>query len=142
MATTYQDAPKLRADGFLADGTQPPIPGDFSSPFVGMPLEEAAAWVAAAPVDVAFNRDYFAALDGDSRADDTVQLVRVLKKDAEGRPVELQYFPEKIDYAVIQLATAMGVDFDEALSRYQTQRMVDGKPDRSCGDPYAHISHE
>ncbi|KAI1244684.1 hypothetical protein MGN70_014561 [Eutypa lata] len=113
----YQDAPR-RVKNAYPEGTKAPIPANFSSPFVGKTLEDCAKWLQEAPDDVALNREYFTAVDNSSREDDTIQICRVIAE------------------STIQMSTSLGVKFDEALQRYQRNRMRDGKPDRSKGVPY------
>ncbi len=136
----YNDAPKKRDDNELSEGTRAPVAADFAFPFVGKTLEECAQWLQRTPEDVELNRQYFAALTQHSREDDTVLLCRIVNPDDSGNNnniIALQYFPVPTGDAVIEMQTALGMAFDERLQNYQRQRMQDGKPDRSKGEPYA-----
>lgn len=126
----YDDAPKTRADDRLSEGTRAPVTG-FGFPFVGKSIEQCAEWLKSTPSDVALNRVYFTALTMHSKDDDTVLMCR----KEEG--AESQYFPFKTFDAVVEIATANGIRFDEHLQGYQRGRMQDGKPDRSKGQPYS-----
>lgn len=135
MATdAYGDAPK-KLDNAYPEGTKAPIQhGRFH--FTGKTLESCADWLRDAPDDVALNREYFTAMDQFSRADDTVLLCRAVRGQQPTKLV-IECFPEKTDNAVIQMSVSLGIRFDEALRRYQIRRTVDGKPDRSKGQPYS-----
>ncbi|EMR71282.1 hypothetical protein UCREL1_1676 [Eutypa lata UCREL1] len=130
----YQDAPR-RVKNAYPEGTKAPIPANFSSPFVGKTLEDCAKWLQEAPDDVALNREYFTAVDNSSREDDTIQICRVIGKGELGN-IQVECFPVPTAESTIQMSTSLGVKFDEALQRYQRNRMRDGKPDRSKGVPY------
>ncbi|EON68582.1 hypothetical protein W97_07840 [Coniosporium apollinis CBS 100218] len=132
----YEDAPKKRSDNELSEGTRAPISTDFKFPFIGKTLEDCAKWLQRAPDEVELNREYFTALGEHSKEDDTVMLCRIVDSDDAGN-VTLQYFPVPTGDAVVEMQTTLGVKFDEKLQNYQRQRMQDGKPDRSKGEPYA-----
>jgi len=131
----YDDAPKKRTDNQLSEGTKAPVSTDFKSPFIGKALEECAKWLQRAPEERELNREYFTALDEHSKEDDTVLLCRIVDSDGSGN-VTLQYFPVPTGDTVVEMQTSHGLVFDEKLQNYQRQRMTDGKPDRSKGEPY------
>ena len=124
------NAPKPREDGRFSEGTCAPVAShDFS--FKGKSIEDCVQWLRATPADVALNRQRFTALTAHSKDDDTVLICR----KEEGS--DLQYYPCANDLVVMQIKTAVGLKFDEYLQSYQRQRMQDGKPDRSKGEPYS-----
>ncbi|KAK7413933.1 hypothetical protein QQX98_007201 [Neonectria punicea] len=136
---SYSDAPK-RLENQYPEGTKAPLENsDFRSPFIGKSLESCAEWLKNAPDEVALNREYFTAVDQFSRADDTVLICRVVSGQDKGE-LAVEYFPEKTDDATTQMAVSIGLKFDEALQRYQRNRVRDGKPDRSNGEPYSRTS--
>lgn len=133
----YEDAPKKRSDNELSEGTHAPISTGFRSPFVGKTLEECARWLQRGPDEVELNRQYFTALEEHSKEDDTVLLCRTVESDDDSGNVILQYFPVPTGDAVAEMQTSLGTKFDEKLQNYQRQRMQDGQPDRSKGEPYS-----
>jgi hypothetical protein len=124
----YDDAPKVRSDNQLPEGTHAPA-SNFASSFIGKTLDECAEWLQSAPDDVALHREYFTALNEHSKVDDTVLLCRMINS-------KLQYFPVSTGDTVVEMMTSHGTKFDERLQNYQRQRMRDSKPDRSKGKPY------
>ncbi|KAI0381678.1 hypothetical protein F5Y04DRAFT_280758 [Hypomontagnella monticulosa] len=130
----YDDAPK-KLENTYPEGTEAPVASSYQSPFIGKTVEDCAAWLQNAPDGVALNRDYFLVIDEFSKKSDSVQICRVLHTEGGGG-FEVEYFPESTDDSTVQMNTSLGVKFDEALQRYQRNRMRDGKPDRSKGMPY------
>jgi len=134
----YTDAPK-KPENRYPEGTKAPIQDSSpQSPFTGKALESCAEWLRDAPDEVALNREYFTAMDQFSRTDDTILICRTIPSKESGK-LDVEYFPEKTDDATIQMAISIGLNFDEALRRYQVNRMVDKKPDRSKGQPYSRV---
>jgi hypothetical protein len=74
-------------------------------------------------------------MDQFSRTNDTVLICRTIK--ADNGKLDVEFFPEKTDHLTTQMAVSIGLKFDEALQRYQRNRIRDGKPDRSRGEPYS-----
>ncbi|CAM1501389.1 Fc.00g105510.m01.CDS01 [Cosmosporella sp. VM-42] len=135
---SYNEAP-TKLEGRYPEGTKAPLKDvGFRSSFIGQTLEFCGEWLQNAPAHIALNRDYFTAMDQFSRVDDTVLICRVIPAE-DGGELIVEYFPEKTEDATIQISVSIGLRFDEALQRYQRNRMRDGKPDRSKGGPYGNV---
>lgn len=96
-------------------------------------------WLQAASDDVAFNKEYFAAMDQYSKEDDTMLVCRVLPAGtnrSSSTTTRIQFYPVETRYAQMDIFVSIGLVFDEHLQMYQRQRAVRGKPDRSQGVPY------
>ncbi|KAI1478787.1 hypothetical protein F4774DRAFT_144329 [Daldinia eschscholtzii] len=134
---SYDDAPK-KLENAYPEGTKPPVDANFQSPFIGKTPEECVLWLQNAPEDVALNHESFFFIDQFSKEDDTMQICRA-ENDPKTGKLEVEYYPVSTEDATLEMATALGVKFDENMQRYQRNRIRDGKPDRSKGVPYSRI---
>ncbi|KAI0134970.1 hypothetical protein F4814DRAFT_399545 [Daldinia grandis] len=134
---SYEDAPK-KLENAYPEGTKAPIDADFRSPFIGKTPEECALWLQNAPEDVALNHEYFLFMDQFSKEEDTIQICRA-EQDVRTGELHVEYFPEPVGDSTVRIATSLGLKFDEALQRYQRNRIRDGRPDRSKGVPYGRV---
>ncbi|KAF1848206.1 uncharacterized protein K460DRAFT_279040 [Cucurbitaria berberidis CBS 394.84] len=125
------------------EATKPPLPADFSSPWVGKTVEDCAKWLQEMPVQEgvyaeSVNRDYFTAMNEFSKEEDMVLVCRFQNKDNGNTRVD--YFPQSTDEVQMQMWTNLGSKFDEQASNYRdARRFEDNKPDRSkfkSGGPY------
>ncbi|KAF2202270.1 hypothetical protein GQ43DRAFT_430919 [Delitschia confertaspora ATCC 74209] len=133
---SYTDIPKLRDDNEIAEGTKPPIPDNFASPFAGKSVEECAKWLQHIPGDSAVNKEYFTVINEFSKEDDTVLVVQVNKNGEGGEEIEVEYFPQPTKNIMMEMWTNGRGKFEEKASNYQRARFDDGKPDRSKGPRY------
>ena len=84
MTDRYEDVPK-KQHGTVNDGTRPPIPEDFQSPWIGKPLDELTKWLKNKPSETDLNDRHFAVLDKGARADPpTIVVCRIGHLHAEG----------------------------------------------------------
>lgn len=126
----YDDAPKVRNNNELAEGSKAPISESYASPFVGKTLEDCAKWLQQAPSDVAIDKEYFTALVEHSKEEDTVMACRINGSDESGE-LDIEYFPQGTDTIVQDMMTNGGLKWNEKAWNYAAARMNDGKPDRS-----------
>lgn len=119
------------------EGTEPPLPDNWSSPWIGKTIEECAKWLQEMPtydgeqyyLDTSVRREYFVAMDEFSMEDDTMLVCRVTKKEDGG--VKVDYFPQAVDEVQMQMWTNEGSMFDNKAEAYQATMRKEGKPDRS-----------
>ncbi|KAI1642158.1 uncharacterized protein F4817DRAFT_369643 [Daldinia loculata] len=130
----YENAPK-KLENAYPEGTKAPIHADFRSLFIGNTPEECALSLQNAPEVVALNREYFLFVDQFSKEEDTIQICRV-EQNIGTKRLHVEYFPKPTGDSTVRIATSSGLKFDEALQRYQRNRIRDGRPDRSKGVPY------
>jgi hypothetical protein len=127
------------------EGTSPPLPPDWTSPWVGKSVGECARWLQRMPTyegpqyyhHTSVDRDYFCAMDEFSMEDDTVLVCRVKKKkDAKLR---VDYVPMATREVQMYMWTNQGSMLDDRADAYQWTMWKQGKPDRSrfrMGAPY------
>jgi hypothetical protein len=134
----YSSVPQQREDNFLVDGTIPPVT-EFSSPFRGKTVEDIAEWLENAPSTVTIDEHYFAVLDDNSEANDTVTICRKYDPNYDNGPKvgEVQFFPWTAGEAgdVMAVAATTGA-FDDRMDMYQEQQRYTGAVDLSRGRPY------
>lgn len=122
-------------------GTIPPIP-EFTSPFAGKSISDAADWLQDAPASTFLQRNDFAVLDDNSEGNNTMTICRYAggyytTKDDEG---DVQFYPCKAEGASCQMWSGSYFSyFDDALDTYQGRVREAGQPDLSRGKPYRHI---
>jgi hypothetical protein len=117
-----------------ANGTEPPIPESYESPWLGKTVEECARWLQAAPDDIASNKKHFAAMNEFSKEDDTVLLCRI---NTDNGGFKVDYFPITTEHVAMYLHTSSGSRFEEAFGHYQSMAEDEGRPDKSQGGPYS-----
>jgi hypothetical protein len=80
----YEDAPE-KQPGTRNDGTRPPIPENFESPWIRKQLDELAKWLKAKPSETDLNDRHFAVLDKGAKANPpTIVVCRIDDHNAEG----------------------------------------------------------
>lgn len=74
-------------------------------------------------------------MDEYSKEEDTVMVCRIVES---GQPdnEKVEYFPQRTDKIVMEMATNDGLKFDEKAQNYQLSMMKLGLPDRSKAGPY------
>jgi hypothetical protein len=80
------------------EGTEPPLPGNWSSPWISKSAEDRAKWLQEMPtfegseyyLPTSVRRDYFVALNKSSKEDDTMLVCRVKNVNGELR---VDYLP-------------------------------------------------
>ena len=84
MTDNYEDAPK-KHPSIANEGTRPPIPDNFESPWIGKQLDELTTWLKAKPSETDLNDRHFAVLDRGARANPpTIVICRVGDRHREG----------------------------------------------------------
>jgi hypothetical protein len=119
------------------EGTQPPLPEHWSSPWVGKSVEDCARWLQKMPTyegpqyyhHTSVDREYFVAMDEFSMEDDTIMACRATKKkDAKTR---VDYVPMATAEVQMYMWTNDYYMFLNKAEAYQGTVRVQKKPDRS-----------
>ncbi|KAI8965379.1 hypothetical protein F5Y11DRAFT_312941 [Daldinia sp. FL1419] len=119
------------------DGTRPPIPDSFVSPFIGKSLEECAEFLRRTPDKKDWNREHFCVLGDDDVRDDTVTLVRGLDN---GR---VHAYPETVELTGSSMFTMWtGNSFEEKLQMYQAGVEEHPEKDRSVGKAFEYVKYD
>ena len=114
----YHDAPtKLPRPQGRGEGTTPPIPKGFKSPWIGTKIEDLTKWLQAKPEDIDLNSHHFAVLDQGAKDDPpTIVVCRIGGIDFEGD--ELYVLRKNVVQAIDQLIGAPSDGWTEAV-RYR-----------------------
>ncbi|KAF2826407.1 hypothetical protein CC86DRAFT_370417 [Ophiobolus disseminans] len=113
--------------------TQPPLPKDYTSPWVGKTVEECATWLQKAPIEDAVDTDNFLVMNEFSKDEDIILACRIVKGE-DGMKVE--YYPHPTGEVSMQMYTNDGRKWDEKALNYQRRQRAAGRPDRSRAGPY------
>jgi hypothetical protein len=140
--TSYDDMPapsqRHKPD---EEGTEPPLSEDWSSPWLGMTVEDCAKWLQEMPtyegegyyLPTRVRREHFVVMNEFSKEDDMMLVCRVVKKhDGELR---VDYFPQAVNEVQMQMWTNEGSMLNNKAEAYQATRRKEGKPDRSRYQP-------
>lgn len=137
-STDYGHAPQRRRQGgdnqeaaVCNEGTHPPLPSTFASPFAGQSIPQVAKWLQGAPDHVDLDGRFFGVLDDVSEQDDTVQLCRIGDGQGEGAEGLVQWFPVAVRGEFFGHIPAGA--FDDDLKGYQGRQRLAGRPDHSSG---------
>lgn len=137
VTNDYSSAPQKCEDNCLSEGTIPPL-RTFTSPFRGKTVEDGAKWLENAPSTISIDRHYFAVLDDNSEANDSVTICRKHNHDYDGGPKagEVQFFPWPAAEAGNVMTVAKDLAFDDRLDMYQGHQRSTGGADLSRGTPF------
>ena len=109
---SYDRLPKKQHN--VNEGTIPPIPKDFASPWVGQIMHELVGWLKAKPTDIDLNHRHFAVLDAGAR-DDPPTVVVCRWGDMHGSGEKLFMLRKPAMKAVEHLLGAPADVWDETI---------------------------
>ena len=111
----YEDAPKKKPY-WRSEGTIPPIPKDFTSPWIGRNIRELVQWLKDEPEETDLNGRHFAVLDKGAR-DESPTVVCCRFGDLHAQGDKLYLVRESSVGAVEHLVGAASDTWDEVTRR-------------------------
>lgn len=100
LADSYTNTPRKQGDQYM-DGTKPPVPKEWKSPFLGKTIPEAAEFIKKLPNEATVDWHHFVVIDEDFLKSGIVNLWRIGDEDLKGD--ELDVLPCSVEHSTLEL---------------------------------------
>ncbi|CAG8952868.1 hypothetical protein HYFRA_00007582 [Hymenoscyphus fraxineus] len=104
LATSYTNAPRKQGDQYT-DGTKPPVPKDWNSPFLGKSIPDAVEFMEGLPDESTVDWHHFVIVGEDYLKSGIVNLCRIGDEELKGKEVDV--LPCSVEHASL---TLMGLE--------------------------------